>query len=179
MNWTKKYALGLIYFMDKITRNIPSHILRDAMYRYFWKVKIGNKVAIYSGVEMRSQWKIEIGSNSVIGHNCLLDGRRGLKIGNNVNISSGVWIWTLQHDVNDPDFTAVGAEVSIDDKVWICSRATILPGVKIGEGAVVAAGSVVTKSIPPFAIVGGVPAKVIGQRTRDLRYELDFKIPFV
>lgn len=179
MSWSKKYALGLIFFMDKITRNIPSHTLRDTLYKYFWRLRVGRKVAIYSGVEMRSPWKIEIGRNSIIGHNCLLDGRRGLKVGNNVNISSGTWIWTLQHDVNAHDFMATGERVSIEDRVWICSRATILPGVTIGEGAVVAAGSVVTKSIPPFAIAGGIPAKVIGQRTRDLRYELDFKIPFV
>ena len=179
MNKIKIWMLGLLLFFDKIIRNIPSHFIRDIVYKYILRVRIGRHVAIYSGVEMRSPWNIEIGNNSIIGNSCLLDGRRGLRIGNNVNISSGAWIWTLQHDVQSSDFSAVGDRVEIGDRAWICSRVIILPGVEIGQGAVVAAGSVVTKSIPPFAIAGGVPAKVIGARNENLTYELNFKVPFI
>jgi maltose O-acetyltransferase len=65
--------------------------------------------------------------------------------------------------------------VVIGDHAWIGYRALVLPGVTIGEGGVVAAGAVVTKDVPPYAIVAGNPARVVGQRTRDLTYELDYR----
>jgi serine acetyltransferase len=102
----------------------------------------------------------------------ILDARRGLDLGRNVNLSTGVWIWTEQHDPNDPDFAIVGGNVVIEDYVWISCRAVILPGVRIGEGCVVAAGAVVTKDMPAWSIVGGVPAVVIGQRSSNMRYQL-------
>jgi acetyltransferase-like isoleucine patch superfamily enzyme len=90
----------------------------------------------------------------------------------------GVWIWTLEHDPQDPNYAAVGGAVIIEDFVWISCRAIILPGVTVGEGAVVAAGAVVTKDVEPFSIVGGVPAKVIGVRNRNLTYKLNFHKSF-
>ena len=73
-------------------------------------------------------------------------------------------IYNAEHDVNDPDFKALRAPVEIGDYVFIGPRAIILPGVKIGRGAVVGAGAVVTRDVEEFEIVGGVPAKVIGER---------------
>ena len=91
-------------------------------------------------------------------------------IGKNVNIGSDVKIYTLQHDYNDECFRVVGGPVIIEDYSWISVRAIILPNVKIGEGAVVAAGAVVTKDVKPYTIVGGIPAKYIGERNRKLNY---------
>lgn len=108
-------------------------------------MKISLKAVLYNGFKISKASKIEIGTSSVIGHNVTLDGRAGIDIGKNVNISSEVMIWTEQHDYNDPNFKIVGGKVIIEDFVWISARAIILPGVKIGKGAVVAAGSVVTK----------------------------------
>ena len=103
----------------------------------------------------------------------LLDGRGGkLIIGNNVDIAQETNIWTLQHDVNDLNHISIGADVVIEDYVWIASRVTILPGVRIGRGAVVACNSVVTRNVPAMEIVGGIPAKKIGIRTNSLQYKL-------
>ena len=91
----------------------------------------------------------------------------GVKIGDNVDIAQDDNIWTEQHDYNSPTYASVCKPVIIEDYVWIASRATILPGVTIGKGAVVASGAVVTKDVPPLAIVAGVPAKIIGKRKEE------------
>ncbi|NDJ18737.1 acyltransferase [Myxacorys almedinensis A] len=139
---------------------------------------MGASSVIYNSCQIRDAHKITIGENSSIGDQCVLDGRSGLTIGNSVNLSTGAWIWTAQHDPNDPNFGGVGAPVVIEDYAWVSSRTTILPGVTIGRGAVVAAGAVVTQSVAPFEIVGGVPAKKIGDRNRNLSYELGSCVAF-
>jgi len=90
-------------------------------------------------------------------------------IGDNVRIASQVWISTSTHVFNDPDIPIVeqGSEqrpVTIHDDVWLGTKVVVLPGVTIGRGAVVAASAVVTKDVPPFVIVGGIPARVIKRR---------------
>jgi maltose O-acetyltransferase len=82
-----------------------------------------------------------------------------------------VAIWTWQHDYRHPLFHAFGGPVVIGDRAWLSFRTTILPNVTIGEGAVVAAGAVVTCDVPPFAVVGGIPARIIGHRPTDLTYD--------
>ena len=179
VNFIKRWATGIVMLLLLITSRMPSHTLRIYIYRYIFRVKMGSGVTIYSGVEMRSPWKISIDDNSVIGNYCLLDGRRGLKIGKNVNVSSGVWIWTLHHDAQSSSFEAKGSEVVIEDYVWLCSRSTLLPGVHVKRGAIVASSAVVVKCVDEFSIVGGVPAKKIGDRNKSLDYKLDYRIPFI
>lgn len=118
--------------------------------------------------------RITIGQRSVINRGVVLDGRFPLTIGDNVSISIGSVILTLEHDLHAADFRAVGAPVTIGDRVFIGTRAVVLPGVSVGEGAAVAAGSVVTKDVDPYTIVGGVPAKAIGSRPRNLTYQTGF-----
>lgn len=127
-------------------------------------MKMDGPVRFYPGFHIRVPKKIHIGANVSIGPRVLLDGRMGLEIGNSAVIAYDAIIWTLNHDYNDIHFAGKGAPVKIGHHAWICSRAVILPGITIGEGAVVATGAVVTKDVPPYTIVGGIPAKVIGQR---------------
>ena len=139
-------------------------------------VNIANNVVIYYGADIRAPWNLKIGKGSIIGDKAILDARCGITIGKNVNFSSEVSIWSEQHDHRDPYFrceTQEKTRVQIGDRVWIGPRAIILHSVKIGEGAIVAAGAVVTKNIPSFAIVAGVPAKIIGYRNQHLEYEFD------
>ena len=133
-------------------------------------MKISLKAVLYNGFKISKASKIEVGHYSVIGHYVTLDGRAGMCIGKYVNISSEVMIWTKQHDYNDPNFKIVGGKVIIEDFVWISARAIILPGIKIGKGAIVATGSVVTKNVLPYSIVAGVPARKIGERKKNLSY---------
>ncbi len=166
----KTLAAGLFMFCQFISW-LPFHSLRRAILRLMG-AQIGKDVGLYRGFEVRSPWKLTISGSTLIGHNALLDARRGLTIGSNVNLSNEVMIWTLHHDYNDENFAEVGAPVVIGDYAWICSRAVILPGVTIGKGAVVAAGAVVTRDVEPYTVVGGVPAKVISKRNQRLTYNL-------
>ncbi len=135
-------------------------------------MRIHPTAQLYRWREVRDSQGVSIGANSTVGSWAILDGRRTIEIGRNVNLSSEVALWTLQHDPRSEDFTATGGPIVIEDYAWISFRATILPGVTIGRGAVVAAGAVVAKDVPPNKIVGGVPAKVIGERPRNLSYKL-------
>ena len=116
---------------------------------------------------------IVIGDDSILGEGIVLDGRAQLTIGNHVDIASGVMIYNSEHDTENEYFQAENKPVIIEDYVFIGPRAIILPGIKIGKGAIVAAGAVVTKEVAPYAIVGGVPAKIIGERkNKNLNYKL-------
>lgn len=171
---------GFKFLLLILTGRVPSHTLRRLLYRAFG-MQIGERTVIYMGAEVRHPANIRIGPGSIVGHRAILDGRHGITIGRNVNFSTGVWIWTVQHDPSSPTFDDVGGPVVIGDHAWISCRTVILPGVTIGEGAVVAAGAVVTKDVAPYTIVGGVPAKPIGERPREIAYELGrgAPIPFI
>lgn len=150
---------------------LPNHALRVAALR-FCGATIHPDATIYHGFEVRQSRRLLIGARSSIGNGAILDARGGLTIGCDVNLSTDVHIWTAQHAWAAPDFAYISAPVIIGDRAWISTRVTILPGCTIGEGAVVAAGAVVTGDVAAFSLVGGVPAKVLGQRPRNLSYQL-------
>lgn len=151
---------------------IPFHCVRRFYYRIAG-VKIGKGSAIHTGARWYHPNGVIIGEDSIIGDSAVFDGRGTLMIGNHVDMASEVMMYTSQHEINDPEFKASCAQITIGNYVFIGPRVIILPGVTIGEGAVVGAGAVVTKDVPPYAVVGGVPAKIIGERTaKNLHYRL-------
>lgn len=166
------YLADFFIFWLQLLCYIPSHHIRRFILR-LGGAKIGKDSSVHMGCRFFSLKKLKIGEDSIIGYGAFLDGRDKIMIGNHVDIASEVMIYTSEHDVTSEDFQARLAPVEIRDYVFIGPRAIILPGVKIGKGAVVAAGAVVTKDVADFAIVGGVPAQVIGERElKDPRYKL-------
>lgn len=153
------------WFVNSLLSDFPSKRVRYYGLR-LCRMNIAENVRFYQGFHIRAPHQITIEDHVTIGPKCLLDGRRGLHICHHAVIAYDAIIWTLNHDYNDMHFCAWGGKVEIGPYAWICSRSIILPGIKIGEGAVVASGAVVTKDVPPYAVVGGVPARVIGQRER-------------
>ena len=105
---------------------------------------------------------VTIGKGCFIQQCCTFFGRGGITIGNDVFIGPKVNLITINHDP-DPDNRSAtyGRPIVIEDKVWIGINSTILPGVRIGYGAIVGAGSVVTKDVPAMTIVAGNPARII------------------
>jgi acetyltransferase-like isoleucine patch superfamily enzyme len=116
-----------------------------------------------------------MGRGSTIGQRCYIDARAGVRVEADASISREVCVLTAAHEPDSPDFGASLAPVRFERRCWIATRAVVLPGVCIGEGAVVAAGAVVTRDVEPYTIVGGVPAKLLGKRRGPLSYELDFR----
>lgn len=159
-------------FLLSLIGLLPSHHLR----RFFQRtsgVRIGKGSTLHMGVVFYDPKGVQIGEDTVIGEGAVLDGRDTLRIGNHVAFASEVMVYNSQHDIHDASFKAVTKPVVVKDYVFVGPRAIILPGVTIGEGAVVAAGAVVTKDVEPFTIVGGVPAVKIGERkAKDLSYKL-------
>ncbi len=160
------------HFFNKI----PSYFIRKMILRHLYRMKIGRHSNIQMGVRVYAPWKITIGNNCSIGHDSLLDGRRGIRIGNNVDLAGYVRIFTLGHDLNDPSYKTTGKPVTIEDEASVFTGAYILPGITIGRGSVVALGSVVTKNTEPWAVYGGNPAKKISTRSIDhLTYNRNYK----
>lgn len=151
---------------------VPSHHVRRFFYRIAG-VRIGNGSTIHMGARFYDPINIKIGDDTIIGEGVVFDGRDTLRIGNHVDVATEVMFYNAQHDVHSETFAPVQAPINVHDYVFIGPRSVILPGVTIGKGAIVGAGAVVTKDVAEFEIVGGVPAKKIGERKlKDPQYKL-------
>lgn len=146
---------GLGYF--------PSHFVRNIFYK-LCGIKLGRKATFHMGARFYNPKNISVGEGTIIGDHIFIDGRAKVTIGKHTDIASQVMIYNSEHDLSDPSFKAIEEPVTIGDYCFIGPRVIIMPGVNIGDGAVVAGGAVVTKDVPENSIVGGVPAKVIGER---------------
>lgn len=174
--WKIKQLLnGWIMYSIVRVGKVPCQKYRLFMLRHIYQMSIGKNVVIYGGCRFRAPWNISIGKGTIIGDGCSLDGRNGLVLGENVNLSTDVYIYTEQHDINDPYFESgnSGGSVLVGDRAWLSSRTTVLPKVQVGEGAVLASGALASKSLEAYGVYGGVPAKKIGERSKDLRYEFN------
>lgn len=171
----RRYLDGYIRYMQFQVSYIPSHHIRDWIYKSVYLVKMAPKSIIYFGAEIRGSYNLKIGRGAIIGDKAVLDARvGGIEIGENVQLGSFVKLWTDSHDMNDPYFRGTPGKrgpIKIGNRAWLGPNVTVIHSVTIGEGAVVAAGSVVTKDVEPFAIMGGIPAKKIGERSQNLCYE--------
>src|ERR1700681_1753814 len=160
----------LKYATNHIITHIPSHKVRLGWYRRVLGWQIGAQVTVLMGQYIqvgsirKGGTKVSIGKGTVINRGCLLYTTGGLIIGENVSISTGAWLVTGTHDMNDPLFPDNYQPIVIGNHAWIGVRATILAGVTGGEGAVVREGARVARDVAPFTVVGGVPARVVTQR---------------
>lgn len=152
-----------LFFVHLISLHVPVYSVRKFAFKLSG-VKIGPGTTVHMGCKFFDPGGVTIGEDTIIGDKAFLDGREHLVIGNHVDIASEVMIYNSEHDLSNPNFEAKSEPVVIEDYVFIGPRAIILPGVKVGKGSVVAAGAVVSKDVPSGKIVGGVPAREIGER---------------
>lgn len=163
------YAVTL--FGNVLINKMPSRHFRNIYYKLMG-TKIGEKTYPCRRVEVLFPRGLELGDRVAVGWFAELDARGGISIGNDTNISSHVKMITGSHDIDDSEYTADFKPIKVGHHCWIGTGAIILQGVTIGNGAVVAAGAVVTKDIPSGEVWGGVPAKYIKKRKCELEYTI-------
>jgi putative colanic acid biosynthesis acetyltransferase WcaF len=146
----------------------PLSSLRSFLLRLFG-ARIGKGVVIKPGVRVKYPWHLSVGANSWIGEDVWIDNLTLVTIGANVCISQGAYLCTGNHDWSDPVFGLEVKPITVEDGSWIGARALICPGVHVGQCAVAAAGSVVTRNIPAFEIHAGNPAGFV--KTRQFRFQ--------
>lgn len=169
----KKYLVGGFEFLYRIIFALPRVPLCDALKSAFLRAvgaRIGSGNTYYPSVWINSGRRLTVGDHVDFATGCIVTTDGGVTIGDRVLIGYGAKIISRNHAVPDDQRPIYGAghvskPVSIENDVWIGTQAVVLPGVSIGEGAIIAAGAIVTKSVPPFAIVAGIPARIVQMRS--------------
>ncbi len=161
--------------------NFLPHPIRILFFKIMFR-KLGQHVFIDHGCYFRYPYQISIGNNVSINRKCSIFGSYYDKstlivIGNNVAIAPEVKIFSASHDYQDISLPDYGEGIYIEDYVWIGGGAIILPGVKIGKGSVIGAGSIVTHDIPDWSVAVGNPARVIKKRVLNEREVFNELIP--
>ncbi len=175
MSRWRAHLQSQIYFLGLAALNTVHGLLpfslRPLLYR-LCRYDIAATATLQGGVRFFHIGRLRVGAGTLINRGVLLDNRAGIAIGQQVSIAHDVRIYTLGHDPHDAGFATKGRPVRIDDHAVVFAGAMIMPGVHLGRGAVVMAGAVVTKDVPPLRLVGGNPARDIGPRELDPQYRL-------
>jgi putative colanic acid biosynthesis acetyltransferase WcaF len=142
---------------------MPSSALRSWLLRLYG-ARLGRGVVVKNGIRVKYPWRLSVGDNSWIGEDCWLDNLEQISIGSNVCVSQGAFLCTGNHDWTDGSFGLIVKPIRLRDGAWVGAKCVVGPGVELGECAVAAAGSVVTKNIPECEIHVGNPARFVRRR---------------
>ena len=153
----------------KLLPGIGGLILRDVFYRMLFQ-SAGKKLIIYPNVYIIFSHKISVGKRVAINVGTYIDGRGGVKMGDNILIGPNCVISSTGHgtasiEIPMAEQAVQYGEIKIGNDVWLGANVFVRMGVTIHDGCIIAAGSVVTTDVPPYSVYGGVPAKLISQRT--------------
>jgi putative colanic acid biosynthesis acetyltransferase WcaF len=142
---------------------LPFSGLRVQLLRLFG-AQVGSGVVIHSGVQVKYPWHFVAGNDCWIGERAWIDNLTTVRLGNDVCISQGAYLCTGNHDWTDAAFGLFIRPISLNDGAWAGAMCMLLPGTRLEEGAVVAAGSVASGTIPRFEIHAGNPASFVRMR---------------
>lgn len=157
--WTIVY----VFLFRPTVRNM--HFWRIGLLRLFG-AKIGRACRIYHSVRIWAPWNLECNDYAVVGPDVEIYNPSLIAIGRHATVSQGAYLCGATHDYNDIEFKLQSDEIVVGDYVWLAAHVKVLPGVCIGEGAVVALGGVVTKALEPWTVYAGVPARPISKRNK-------------
>ena len=172
----RDHLLSQAYFLGLAALNTAHGLLPFALRPLLYRAagfRIDRRATVQGGVRFFHVGRLAIGEGSLVNRGVYLDNRSGITIGRHVSIAHDCKLYSLGHDPHDPTFATKGAPVVIDDHAVLFAGAMVMPGVHIGRGAVVMAGSVVTQDVTPMRLVGGNPARDIGPRRAEPQYRLD------
>jgi putative colanic acid biosynthesis acetyltransferase WcaF len=165
-------ARTLWYFVSLLVFEsgwFPLYGFKRVLLRSFG-ASVGRAVVVKPRVRIKYPWLLRIGNHCWIGESVWIDNLAVVHLGNDVCLSQGAYLCTGSHDYRRSTFDLIVKPIVIEAGAWVAARAVVLPGVTIGEGAVVAAGSIVAKDIPAGVIAVGSPCRAIGERPRPAEF---------
>jgi putative colanic acid biosynthesis acetyltransferase WcaF len=146
----------------------PLHAWRALVLRCFG-AKLGRDCHIYPGARIWAPWNLVCEDAVGIADEAVIYNPAPVTLGAHCVVSQQAYLCGATHDYNDPTFRLVAAPIVIGPYAWICARATVQPGLRVGEGAVLALGAVATRDLDPWTVYAGVPARRIKDRARSVR----------
>lgn len=168
-------AWGFVHSTLFRTSPRPFHRWRAFLLRCFG-AKLGANVHIYPRASIWAPWNLVCDDQATIGDEAIVYNPEHIVLGSHAIVSQQAYLCGATHDYEDPGFPLIAFPISIGSYAWICARATVQPGVSVGEGAVLALGSVATRDLNPWTVYAGVPARKIKLRTRREAQICDFPI---
>lgn len=158
-------ALWLITQWTLVSSWLPGSAHRRWLLRLFG-AHVGKGVRIKPRVRVKFPWRLSLGDNTWLGEGVWIDNLVEIKIGANCCISQDAYLCSGSHDWTKPSFDLVTKPVRIEDESWVCSRATVAPGVKAGRGSVLAMASLAATDLQPWTVYQGVPARPLCSRQK-------------
>ena len=143
----------------------PFHSWRAFLLRCFGAT-LASKVHIYPKARIWAPWNLVCADHATIADEAIVYNPERIELGSHAIVSQQAYLCGATHDYQDPDFPLIAFPIQIGAYAWVCARATVQPGVSVGEGAVLALGAVAACDLEPWTVYGGVPARKIKARTK-------------
>lgn len=161
-----RFAWGIVYALLFRPSPRPLHAWRALLLRCFG-ARLGRHCHIYPRARIWAPWNLQCGDVVAIADDVEIYNAWPVSLHSHATVSQQAYLCSASHDVDDPRFPMTGAPIHIGSRAWVCARATVLPGVTLHEGAVLAACAVATRDIDAWSIHGGVPARFVRNRARN------------
>jgi putative colanic acid biosynthesis acetyltransferase WcaF len=162
-NRLRRAAWGFVYVIFFRTSPRPFHSWRAFLLRRFG-AKLGPNVHICPRARIWAPWNLVCGNQATIADDAIVYNPERIELGSHAIVSQQAYLCGATHDYEDFRFPLIALPISVGDYAWVCARATVQPGVSVGEGAVLALGGVATQDLAPWTVYGGVPARKIKMR---------------
>lgn len=143
----------------------PMHAWRAWLLRCFG-AQLGRSCHIYPRARIWAPWSLRCGDQATIADDAEIYNAWPIRLDSHAIVSQGAYLCAATHDIDDPDFPMIGAPIHVGAYAWVCARATVLPGVDLHEGAVLALGAVASADLEAWSVYGGIPAKLLRRRRR-------------
>lgn len=163
-NRTKRVFWGIAYCLLFRPSPRPAHRWRASILRIFG-AKIGDDVHVYPKVTIWAPWNLEIEDRVGVADGAELYNIASIILERDVTVSQGSFLCTGTHNYEDPLFQLEAKSITVRQNAWVAAQAFVGPGVEVGAGAVVGARAVVTRSVAPWTVVAGNPARIVKSRT--------------
>jgi len=159
-----RFAWGIVNAILFRPSPRPMHAWRSFLLRAFGAT-MGKSCHIYPGAKIWAPWNLICGYQATIADGVTVYNPKTVTLGTHAIISQDAYLCGATHDYENPNFPLISSEISIGAFAWVCARATVQPGVSMGEGAVLALGAVATRDLEAWSVYAGIPARKIKNRT--------------